>query len=569
MLILAPFATLALGALLIWALNGRARTFMLGLLAAGVCFATLTLLAVIHNAPGFAAPWGFTWSIVNGRPATLRLVPTELAGLVAIVLLLAGAVTAGGIAWTLGRAGRAFGLVFAGLLILLLGDLLALYSDSVIGIIGGLGVAWLGGTIMQQATTVHNSEANFGGLPLLVIASSLLMFGAAPQFAGGTITPVWWLLGCAMLMVLAPRWSATQTTPLLIRAPVLALGLPMLGGALLLRYASETAQTWSNATTLALLIGALTVFGLAAINALVARRISTAWSWQLVAQLALIALVWGTGRPEALPMAGGLLIHTIVTTTSMALALGQFERVARSDAFATLPPLPQPLRRAGLAYGLAALSCAGFPPLLGYALRRVVLLLVAIEQPWVQPILLAGSTLLALSYVPTLAAFFRRPTFKSPLGTIDQRGGGWPLALMGGLLLGGLVPDLAWQAALGDPAGRVQLPPANIFVQTGLTALLTLIVLGLVNRALRNPRPVAGFAGGEPLDEEPGWALPFEGLRRVLRPLVIAEQHPGQAAGRWAEERREQWTELRQALERRYYLAVVVVSLIAVLLLAM
>lgn len=567
-LFLSPLVIVLVAALGVWAFNGRTRTFTQGLLTiAGLLLALAAL--VITQVSGASAAVAFVWGTLNGQPLTIRLTSAGLPGFFSLILLLCGIVTAGGLTWTLGRATRAFGLAFAGLLILVLGGLLTAYTGAALGAIAGLGVAWLGGTILQQTATAHNREATFGGLPLLLLAVVLLVYAATPQLSGGLISSDWWLLGCLVLIGLMPRWGVTPTAPLLVRAPTLALGLPMLGGYLLTSYALTTASTWTRQTTFVLLL--LGVFGLviSALNALAARRLSDAFGWQLVAQLSLIAIVFGTGRPEAGPMASGLLAHTLVVTTSIALAIGQLERVARSDVLAELPPLPQPLRRAGLAYGIAALSSAGLPPLLGYNLRRVVLTVAGIEQPWLPPLLLALSTVLALSYLPTLASFFRTPAFRSPIANVEQRGGGWPLALMAGLLIGGLIPDSIWQWILGDPSMTKPLvPPFATFVSTGLIALAVLIVAGLINRALHNPRPAIQFTGGEPLDEEPGWALPFAALRRQFGPLIAPNRMPRPWPEDWLQTQRERLADPLQSLERRYYLALIVVSLIGVLLLA-
>lgn len=573
---LSPLLVLTVTALLVWTINGWTRTFVQGLITLTGTLIALGLVAAaqvlaIHGMATLIGDGAFVWGTLNGQPLQMRFAITELPGFFSLILLLSGAVTAAGLAWTLGRATRAFGLVFAGLLVLLAGGILTITSDATLGALGGLGLAWLGGTIMQQATTAHNHGASFSGLGLLLLALTLLVLGATPQLTGGQMTAGLWLAGCAVLIGLIPVWGTTTTAPLLVRAPVTVLGLPMLGGYLLLRYATTAAATWSPQTTfLVLLIGVLGLL-VASVNALVARRLGGAFGWQLVAQLALIAIVFGTGQDAAGPMAAGLLAHTLITGTSIALAIGQLERATRGDEFATLPPLPQPLRRAGLAYGLAAISCAGIPPLLGYSLRRVVLLLAQLtpDQPWLAPVLLGCSTLLALSYLPTLVAFFRRPAFRSPLTTLDQRGGGWPLALMGGLLLGGMVPDQLWQLVLGDPSvTAVAVPPQEVLVSTAVTAILTLALFGLINRALRRPQPAVQFMGGEPLDEEPGWTLPFAGLRTVLRPLILPDELGGRALGQAVQRQREWLTTFRQALERRYYLAVVVISLISVLLLA-
>ncbi|HEX6293340.1 MAG TPA: hypothetical protein VFZ66_29435 [Herpetosiphonaceae bacterium] len=564
---LSPLLVLLAAALLVWALNDRVRAFVQGMVALGAIVVALGLAVGGQMMLPAQEPLTFVWSTLSGQPLTTRFTTGGLAGFFGPILLLSGAVTAGGLAWTLGRATRAFGLLFAGLLLLLLGGLLTAYSAPTFGALIGLGVAWLGGTIMQQVTMAHNREATFAGLPLLLGALVLFILSLTPQLLGASISAPVWLLACAALIGLAPRWAIAPTAPLLVRAPVSALGLPLLGGYLLVSYATTTAGAWSLEAGFSLLLLGVAGLIVGAVSALTARRIGDAFNWQVVAQLSLLAICFGTRQPAAGPIAAGLLAHTAVVATSIALAIGQFERVTRTDHFAALPPLPRPLRRAGIAYGLAAASAAGLPPLLGYALRRVVLLLAV--PPWLPAVLLGASALLALSFLPTLVAFFRRPAFRSPIAAVDQAGGGWPLALMCGLLLGGLVPDAIWQWMLGDPSvAQPQLPPSESLATTGLLAVLVLGLFGVINRALRYPRPIPHFTGGEPLDEEPGWTLPFAALRTSLWPLVVPDQPPGRTFGIWLREQRDRLTPPLHALERQYYLAIVVVSLISVLLLA-
>ena len=565
---LSPLIVLLVAALLIWAINNRARAFTQGLLALFAISLALALTVGGQVLGLSQAPLEFVWSTINGQPIAASITTGGSAGFFSAILLLGGAVTAGGLAWTLGRATRAFGLMFAGLLVLLLGGLLTAYSGMSFGALLGLGVVWLGGMIMQQVTMAHNREATFAGLPLLLLALALFILSLAPQINEAPLNAVAWLSGCLVLIGFAPRWATAPTAPLLVRAPVSALGLPLLGGYLLLTYATAAAASWSVQTGFSVLLLGVAGLLLGAINALTARRIGEAFSWQLVAQLSFLLICFGTRQPAAGPIAAGLLAHTAVTGLSLPPTIGQYERVTRSDRFAELPPLPRPLRRAGIAYGLAAVSAAGVPPLLGYGLRRVVLL-IAVGQPWLTPVLLGASSLLALSYLPTLVVFFRRPAFRSPIATVDQSGGGWPLALMCGLLIGGLLPDSFWQWILGDPSvPEPQIPPLDSLVTTGLLMLLVLALFGVINRALRHPRPTPLFTGGEPLDEEPGWALPFASLRTLLSPLVVPEQPPGRMLGVWLREQRDRLTTPLQALERQYYLAIIVVSLISVLLLA-
>jgi hypothetical protein len=199
--------------------------------------------------------------------------------------------------------------------------------------------------------------------------------------------------------------------------------------------------------------------------------------------------------------------------------------------------------------------------------------------------LLAASSLLALSYLPTLVAFFRRPAFRSPIAVVEQRGGGWPLLLMTGLLIGGLIPDGVWQSILGDPSVPTPtelwrwllgdrsgppppLPSLETAISSAISVVAAIIIFGIVNRALRRPRTDAEFAGGEPLDEEPGWTLPFVAFRKLLWPLVVPEEAPGTHIWQQFQHQLGRIAGPLHALEHRYYLALVVVSLISVLLIA-
>ncbi|WP_029215521.1 hypothetical protein [Kallotenue papyrolyticum] len=561
-----PIGVLLAGALVLWLLHRRVRTWTAG----GLALATI-LLALGGLVPQLIRgplEWSVVWGVLDGRALLLRLTADGATALLAPLVLVCGATVAGGLMWTLGRAATALTLSFVGLLLLLAGDLIVIASPPGLGSILGLGLAWLGMTVVQQPATAHVGQNSFGGLTLLLLTASAWTMAALTPDGRSTAQVGWWLLGALPLMLLGPRWSSTRAAPLLVRAPATALGLPLLGATLLTQQALATAADWPPRLVMLVVLAGVGGLALGALNALAARTLSDAFAWQVTAQLALIAVVFGTGRPEAGPMALGLLAHAAVTTSAMALAIGQLERVTRHEAFGTMPPLPQPLRRAGLAYGLAALSCAGLPPLLGYALRRVVVVLAGLAQPWLPPLMLALSTLLALSYLPTLVVFFRRPLFRSSIRQSEQRGGGWPLLLMLGLLLAGLIPDVIWQWLLGDPAvPQAVLPGAAVWRSTAITATLTLIVFGLVNRALRRPRPVVPFSGGEPIDEEPGWALPFAALRQIWRPLLVPTDVEGPLR-QVGERARRRLTRPLLVLERRYYLVIVVIGLIAVLLLA-
>jgi len=551
-----PIIILLLGALLIAVLSARVSSFALGLGAAACCVLSLGWLVAAQQ---LGASASIPWLVSGGRTLEIRVTSADnvlLSGL----LLVCGTATAGTLAGGFGRSARAYGMVYCGLLVLLAGGLLAIAGLPLAALLG-LGVAWLGGTMMQQAGSEHTTSVR-GSLPVVALASALLALGVAPLLSGEPIAALPWLAGCCVLI--APgAWWRPQAAPLLVRAPSIALGLPALGGALLLQ-GMAAAEAPSQQLSLTLLLFGVAATLVGAWNALSATRLGDAFAWQTTAQLGTLAIVYGTGRPEAGPMAAGLLAHALVVGTAAALVLGLLERSAGSDALAALKPLPRPMVMAGLAYGIAAASAVGLPPLLGFSLRQVVFVLAQLSRPWLPPVLLAGTTLLALSYLPALAACFRRPML-APAPARAQHGAGWPLMLMAGLVAGGLIPQTLWQRALGDPAAaQAGLPRLATLAAGSVPALLLIALLLLLVVWLRRARPGAYLAGGTPLDQEPGWALPFGALRRSVRPPALERLAalPMRVSGA------DLQTALR-TMERRRYLLVAVAGLLIVLLLAL
>ena len=555
MLSIVPILILLIGALLIALLSARARPALPGLGAMACCALSLgALLAAYQSGASAAVPW-----LVSGGRTLEILVASGDGLMLGSLLLLCGMATAGTMAGSAGIT-RAYGELHCGLLVLLAGGLLVITGLPAVASLLGLGLAWLGGLIMQLAGSRDTQRFRAGGLAIVALATALLALGAAPQLAGTPVAGVPWAAGCCVLIALGPVWGTTPAAPVLIRAPIAALGLPALGGVLLLKLVAI--GTPSEALTLALLLFGVATTTIGAWNAVTATRMSDTFAWQTTALLGTLALVFGTGRPEAGPMANGLLAHTLVVGTAAALVIGLLERASGADALAALPPLPRPMVPAGLAYGLAAASAIGLPPLLGFSLRQVVLVLAQLSRPWLAPVLLAGSTLLALSYLPALVACFRRPALAMPPARAE-RGSGWPLLLMLGLLAGGLVPQTLWQRALGDPgAARAGVPPLASLLAASIPTLLLLLLLAAVVWLCRG-RPAIPFAGGEPLDQEPGWALPFAALRNAARPAGI------ERFGGWLPLRAHGVDLKLHAWQRRHYLAVAVAGLLVVVWLAL
>jgi multicomponent Na+:H+ antiporter subunit A len=344
---------------------------------------------------------------------------------------------------------------------------------------------------------------------ILTALGTLVLGGAitigshsAPGVVGG-------LLVAAAGSVLMLRANTERRTHVLTEAPLLAFGPPMLVAYIFVDYATAMQAQWSPLLTGSVLWCGLAMLTVATVGAVTAARLPTALRWQTLAQWALLPVVFGTGQPAAGPIAAGLLAHTIATTTALGLALGLLAHAAAGDDRIATLRLTQPLGRAGTAYALAAASSAGVPPLLGYALRRVVVLLAA-PLPWLAPLLIALSSLLTLSYMPALLLFWRS-TRHSPLAA-RHAPGTWPLALMLALLAAGAVPDIVWQWLLGDPSVTgPHPPPIGALVQTAITGVIVVLVALLARRALRRRMSAAQHA-------EDAWALPFGALRAVLRP---------------------------------------------------
>jgi hypothetical protein len=206
--------------------------------------------------------------------------------------------------------------------------------------------------------------------------------------------------------------------------------------------------------------------------------------------------------------------------------LGRLAVVAGADGIAALKPPPGPLRRSGLIYALAGAAAAGLPLTLGWTIRHMVSALPM--MPFAPGLIVACSTLSLLSLAPPLAAFFRQPVAEPRAAIRTERGlaGAAGLGLI--LLLAApyqwFVPAVAWiEAAAGLTPSDVEW---NVLAwslgRAALQVAVALIILGIANRAIRSAAGRPAWTGGIALDQEPGWALPFGGLRSVVAPLTAA-----------------------------------------------
>jgi hypothetical protein len=228
-----------------------------------------------------------------------------------------------------------------------------------------------------------------------------------------------------------------------------------------------------------------------------------------------------------------------------------------------------PLRRAGLAYALAAASAAGLPLTLGFTVRQQLSTMAG--SPPVHILLLVGSSLLLLGLLAPLAAFFRRlPVLMAGTGAeVDQRVGA---GLLLGLLLVGGAPYREVAAAIGTLllAGTAVLADALASLALALLQIgVALVILAYANRSLKHNPAFVGFNGGLPIEEDPGWALPFAAIRQIVAPFSLRLWF---AAACRAGERLKRLAAspgaMIQRIERHYYLGLIVCAAIGIVLLA-
>jgi hypothetical protein len=228
-----------------------------------------------------------------------------------------------------------------------------------------------------------------------------------------------------------------------------------------------------------------------------------------------------------------------------------------------------PLRRAGLAYALAAASAAGLPLTLGFTVRRALSTMAGAQA--VHALLLVGSSLLVAGLLAPLAAFFRRrPVLRADTGVVvEQRVGA-------GLLLGLLLVGSAPYREVAGVVGSLELAreglPTGSPVRLALALLqigVALVMLAYANRSLKRDAALVSFNNGLPIEEDPGWALPFAAIAQIVAPFSLRFWF---ATAYRAGERLKRLVALAEAMvqhiERRYYLGLIVCATIGILLLA-
>lgn len=328
------------------------------------------------------------------------------------------------------------------ILLIIGGGQLAVQSLTPLGVVLGAGVVALGVLAVEIWGIYDQQDVRGFGLLAVVVPLLLLAMAALTETASSAPSP-FWLAGCGLLLLTGPTRVALTRAPLLVHASAHALGLSTVGACLLAEYVLLHGLGFAGATLLPWGASAMLILG--AINVVTATSLRALLSAQWIAQLGLLLLALGVAPANA-GLIYASIINMVISTLVLSLLLGHLAQVAGTERIAGLSAPTVSLQHIALPYGIAAAAVAGLPFTLGYTVRQSLSLA---ERPYLEPLLLACSTLLLVGLVPPLVALVRRPV---------QRKEG--------------------------------------------------------------PNPAEQGDGAMPLDEEPGWALPYTGLAQALAPLT-------------------------------------------------
>jgi formate hydrogenlyase subunit 3/multisubunit Na+/H+ antiporter MnhD subunit len=419
--------------------------------------------------------------------------------------------------------------------------------------------------------------AGLGGA--LLALGAVLAISVAPLAAEPLALIAWTLAGMLALGALpfhAPTQSLAQA-PAGLAGALLAPAVPLLGGWALIRFATAQGSALPSSWRMALtLLGLLALLACAA-GALGTTRLRSLISWQFGAQIGLVLLALaqsGTTQPSTriapATVAAALLANAAITTVVCYLAAAVLERRAGTDDMAEIE-LREPLWLPGLVLLIGAASAVGLPGTWGLWTRQWLFEQLAQITPWAMPIVLAGSTLLALAWLMPLTLFWHRAGLTAP--ELQAATSNRPSAVMvvgmvaaAPLLILGVAPQLAWNGWLAGLQDVLELGagvptlPSRAAQTICLLAALLLIALPAFARSRRfaaadEPRQAgvgAPWAIGESLSSLAWIAIAPEAFARAWRGLLLLSRG------------------LRRGMalfEQRYYLAGLLIAIILVIML--
>jgi hypothetical protein len=388
--------------------------------------------------------------------------------------------------------------------------------------------------------------------PLIVLLAGAFAFVLllASQYAGGVWGFAFCVMACLLLIGSAPFVSvgiAIGDAPAGIGGILLGIGLPLMGSTILLRHLALGYP--ESAGMLLTVIGIITLFAGAA-RALSETHGRRVVAWQHGAQYGLFFVAAAQGGTLLATIAPLLLIISACVTVSSSFAIATLEQRSGTDDIAAQPAL-EPALLPGFALLIAGAAAIGMPGTLGLVVRiELFQQLTQTGQIWAGGLLLAGSTLLLISYIVPLASLWRGITqirlFVPNLNRLVQL---LPLVMISPLMVGILNPP--W---LGGP---------DLLLPTQLAMLLGIFSLFAVPLVLLRFLP--SVAPAHPDEQAAGAMMPTALAESLAGIAWLAAPHAALNLG---------WLGLLQLskssawlfawIERRYYLAGLTIALIVV-----
>jgi multicomponent Na+:H+ antiporter subunit A len=570
-----------IAALLCLTLNRAAPTRWLGVGAAAtllVCGVALLLVRLRGGLPSVLLD--YNWMTIEDHAVVVRLALDGFSWALALLTLLGGGLALLALALALPANLRGFGSLFAASTLALLAVTAGLADQS----LQFLPFIWATAALLtflalRASGALAGSDAPvivlLAGLwgALLVLGAALLAPAAQPGAPAFPITLVFWTLIGLLAMGGPPFHAPLQQlsqAPAALAGALLPLGLPLLGGAALIRYFAGQDQALTPGWRMALtLIGLLALLASAA-GATGTARLRRLVGWQFSAQMGLVLLAVGRGGPALTIAAPGLLASAAMATLACYLAVAVLERRAGTDHLPELA-LREPLLLPGSIFLVGAAAAIGLPGTWGFWPRRWLLDELSRSAPWAIGPVLAGTALVAIASVAPAASFLRvstRSTEDSLARTRRLDGAGVVAAAVAvALLVPGILPSVAWggwlapaQGALGASAAAPApaLPTLAGQLIYGLAALALVLLPALARGRLRAAQDAerqgvfAPQALGESLSGLAWVAAPQGAFTRLWSGLLGISRA------------------LQQGLslfEQRYYLAGLIIAVIIVMML--
>ncbi|NOK63408.1 MAG: hypothetical protein GFH27_549347n37 [Chloroflexi bacterium AL-W] len=570
--------TLPLGAIFLSLLLNRVvPTRVLAIVSAAIFAATSVLVFVGYSHDALA--WSvYQWMALDNQVIQLSFNLSGANWALALVVTGGGALALLGLAVAFPPAVRGFGGLLASLLMVLWISMLGLAVEHtfVLSIVWGLLTLFCFLTMRSSG-----SQSETQTLPLTFMAgliSTIVLLGTALAMQAGGVGAVpgpfiliaW--LTIALLMFGAPPFHAIVNEqaemPSGIAGIVLAFGLPLFGGMVLTRFITTQAILTPAWTSILAIIGIVTLL-VGAAGALSEIRIRRLVGWQLTAQMGLVIIVLGQLEAVSSVVAPALLANTTLTTIVSYLAVTLVERYAGTDDISKIDK-PQLLMLPGISFLIAAASSVGVPGTLGFWPRIMLFAELYRAWPWVLPLVLVGSTLMALAYLAPLTIFIHRnAVYAAPSDdSLD-----WsalvarlcPALTAIPLIVLGVVPQLGgaeWNTAIEQAGGGIQVFTGFSvqIVSAGIAMLLITTPLILRWRSVRS---------GTIDPDMRSTILTPQALAESLQILVWIGSPVGLYSRLWEGalwlSQRTRWA--LSLFEQRYYLAGFMISLVTVLLL--